>query len=559
MRTLKRLHPQNLREQVLAFAASAAQALEDRIGIECRFAEDSFRMEKNVLPDMMHAAIAFHGPAQGEFLLSMDEATASRLVGVAHRDNYEGVIREVLKTSVDRAVENFGNESEELTLLPTRVTYGEVHYANAPIALVLLRLTPGTVECRVALNLMEQKMGQKLQAARSALRTRERDIRQARENLESIMAVLPELNKMVDELFIVQNVIRQSSEDVSVSTGNGSHRHYFAQLFDVSRKIRHLLTRMWAVPLKKTLEKAAFLARKFSDDLRKDVEITIEEEDVEIDRQTDDVISKIMEQIMRNAVEYGIESPETRKEQGKTEFGNIRITGRTESGYVIIEAMDDGRGLNRKLLLNLARHAGMVKDGVSPDDHELNQLIFWSSSDGRVRGSLSGVKILLKQIGGRIVVHSESERGTSFFIRFPMAMSATEGIVVSFNSQDYIIPIRNIRETLRPNREDCFTVKGKGEIVRLRDRLIPLIRLDRVWGTEARDVPPWEALVVVAESGGEYRCILVDQVIGKQNLVVQSLGDSVWVNSECIIGGSIMPNGSVGLVLDVRKLIALTG
>ncbi len=160
---------------------------------------------------------------------------------------------------------------------------------------------------------------------------------------------------------------------------------------------------------------------------------------------------------------------------------------------------------------------------------------------------------------GSIGVTSSLGGGTHFTIKIPVAISVTEGLVFSINSQQYIIPLVNIRETLRPRKDDYFTVEGRGEMIRLRENLLPLIRLDGLFRmNDNTSVNPWEAMVAVVENEGDFRCILVDEIIGKQELVIQNLGGQGWINSECILGGSIMADGKVSLVLDIRGIFHQT-
>ena len=162
------------------------------------------------------------------------------------------------------------------------------------------------------------------------------------------------------------------------------------------------------------------------------------------------------------------------------------------------------------------------------------------------------IKTVVEKLKGSIEVSSLPGRGTGFVIRLPLAMSITEGIIVGTDSHQYIIPIIHIRESLRPKKEACFTVEGKGEMIRLRESLLPLIRLDRLFGAESMEKNPWDAMGVVVENGEDIGCILVDEVFGKQEIAIQNLGGGGWLDSaKCVAGGSIMASGRVSLILDI--------
>lgn len=555
-----------LHSNTMALAMAVTQTIHDMAGADYQVYEDSFQDAKCDFPPMMHVCIRFQGMIQGEYIISLKEETAARLIEVykegisadelkEHREEYGGFLSEVLNAAVGQAVQELKKTFEEPTILPVRIIYGEMIYPDIPSGCVKLKGDAGTLVCCFILNLMTLKVGESLQQARDEILSKNRESDQLRENIRQIMHVLPDLNKTVEEFFIIQNLIYQDPNIRSaINKGLGK---YFEQLARVSSKLRSILMILWSVPLQQTFEKAGQLVRQVSEKYGKLVKFSVSGGETETDRQTDDVIFEALAYVIQNAVEHGIESPDERGKIGKPESGNIQLRGSAKGGNIIIEIEDDGRGLNRKRITDRAKRLGLIRPDQVLSDHEADQLIFCPEPLFRQSLGLHQVKTIIEKVKGSIEIKSFPGKGCIFIIRLPVAMSVTEGIIVGINSHQYIIPIINIRETLRPRKEDYFTVEGKGEMIRLRGKLLPLIRLDELFRMESARTNPYEALVIVMENEGDFRCILVDEVIGKQEIAVQNLGEGGWLSSECIAGASIMASGQVSLVLDIKSIFML--
>ncbi|MCP4347420.1 MAG: hypothetical protein GY795_18095 [Desulfobacterales bacterium] len=552
----------------IALASSVAQTILDMAGADYRVNEDSFQKGKYEFPHMIHASIRFYSMIQGEYIISLEEETAAKLAQVyedgmsadelkEHREEYGGFVSELLNAAVGHAVQELRKTFEDPTIIPVRITYGEMIYPDIPSGCVELKGHAGPVVCSFILNLMSLKIGESLQNARDEIQSKDRETEQLRENIRQVMGVLPELNKTVDEFFIIQNLIYQDPNIQSaINKGLGK---YFEQLSRVSSKIRSILMTLWATPLQQTFEKIRLLVEQASIKYRKTIQLSMSGGETEIDRQMDDVIFEAMTHLIRNAVQYGIEPSEERIKAGKPEDGAIQLRGSVKSGNIVIEVQDDGRGLNRTLIINKAKKLGIIDSDELLSGYEADQLIFCqdSSSVSKHFTGLGKVKNIIEKLKGSVEVKSSPGKGTDFIIKLPVAMSVAEGIIASINSQHYIIPITNIRETLRPEKQDYYTVEGKGEMIRLRGTLLPLIRLDKLFSMVEYEVNPWEAMVIVVENEGEFACILADEIVGKQEVAVQNLGKEYWIRSDCIVGASIMANGRVSLVLDIRSIFML--
>lgn len=554
-----------LYDNTLAFAEDVARSLQDMAGAAYQVSKASFRTGNCHFHPMMHVNIPFYGTIQGEFILSAEEETPARLTGVykqdmpmkemrQHREDYGEFVRELINVAAGQSVERLNEKGfEGVSWLSPRIVYGERIYPDISIACIELNGEAGPVLCHFLCDFTKLKVGQKLKDAADMLRAKEQELEQTRKNLDQIMKSLPDLNKNVDELFIIQNLIRQNSNLRAALNGNSGK--YFDQLSGIAAKIRSNVMNLWSVPLQNSFEKAADLTRGLSKTFGKQIQISLSGGKTEIDRRTHEIISEIFAHIIRNAAEHGIESPEERISLGKTEAGHILIRGGTRGGYVVIEISDDGRGLNRHRLIASARRVGLLRADEDIPDEKADQLIFHEKLSSRNHG-LHQVKIILKKIRGSIEAKSFPGQGTVFVIRFPIAMSTAEGIVAAVGKQEYIIPISHIRESLRPEKKDCFTIEGKGEMIRIRGEIFPLIRLNRLFSIKENGTGPdiWNKMVVIVEDEGNCKGIVVDEVTGKQEVVVQNIEESGWIRSDYVMGGAVMPDGRVSLILDVKSL-----
>ena len=163
------------------------------------------------------------------------------------------------------------------------------------------------------------------------------------------------------------------------------------------------------------------------------------------------------------------------------------------------------------------------------------------------------VKEGIEKFRGRLTIESEKEIGTKFIISLPLTLAIIDGMLVRVGEEKYVIPTLAVQKAFRPDRKDCYTVEGKGEMVRDRDGLIPLVRLNHIFNSENGGSSPWESLVVVAESKDDRRALLIDELLGKDEFVIKSLGGNMG-DIQGLSGGAILPDGKVGLILDVQGI-----
>ncbi|MBW2147234.1 MAG: chemotaxis protein CheW, partial [Deltaproteobacteria bacterium] len=235
-----------------------------------------------------------------------------------------------------------------------------------------------------------------------------------------------------------------------------------------------------------------------------------------------------------------------------------------KGGNVVIEIEDDGRGLDRDKILQKAVTQGLVSEKASTSDTELFNIIFhpgFSTAEkvtdisGRGVG-MDVVKKSIEELRGKVEIQSRPGHGSTFLMRLPLTLAIIDGIIVKVGEERYIIPTLNVKEFLRPDREACSTLLDKGEMIKVRERLLPLTRLYELFTVSPENTRPWEALVVVVENGEEERCLMVDDLVGKQEVVIKSLGET-FEDIKGTSGGTILGDGRVGLILDVNGLFAV--
>jgi len=375
------------------------------------------------------------------------------------------------------------------------------------------------------------------------------------------------LDRLVDtigELVIAESMVTQAPEVKSIESPRLAK--YVSQLDKITRELQELGTSLRMIPIKSTFQKMARLVRDLSKKAGKKIEFVTYGEDTELDKSVVDKIGDPLVHMIRNSIDHGIEdNPEERIKRGKPEYGKIELRAYHRGGNIIIEVSDDGKGLDRDKILRKAIERGLVKEGKELSDNEVWNLIFspgFSTADvvtdvsGRGVG-LDVVKRNIESIRGRIDVYTKSGEGTTFRLILPLTLAIIDGMVIKVGSERYIIPTLSVVTTFRPRNNDISTLMKKGEIISFHGELLPLIRLYKLFDIENAKEDPYNALVVVVESENIKVGILADDLIGQQQVVIKPLG-TLLKKVPGISGGAIMPDGRVGLIIDVAGLIRLS-
>ncbi|MDY6842557.1 MAG: chemotaxis protein CheA [Thermodesulfobacteriota bacterium] len=373
------------------------------------------------------------------------------------------------------------------------------------------------------------------------------------------------LDSLVDltgELVIAQSMLKQNQDILALNDQGVSQN--LNQLTQITSNLQTTAMSMRMVPIRDTFQKMVRLVRDLAKHSGKEVLLDMSGEDTEIDRNVVEELYEPMVHMIRNAVDHGLETPEEREKTGKERCGTIHLRAYYRGGNVIVEIKDDGRGLNKDRIIEKARSANLITDETKMTESEMYNLIFqpgFSTAEkvtdisGRGVG-MDVVKKSIEKLRGRVEINSRPTQGSTFVIRLPLTLAIIEGMLVRVGEERYIIPALAILESFKPDKSQYFTVEGKGEMIMSRGNLIPLIRLDWLFGLKGNSVHPWDGLVVAVEHEDEPLCLLLDELLGKEDIVIKNLGESIK-NIKGIAGGAIMGDGKVGLILDMAGIFEL--
>lgn len=374
---------------------------------------------------------------------------------------------------------------------------------------------------------------------------------------------LDTLVDMTGELVIAHSMLKRN--DQILSTKDQSLYKIINQISQITSTLQQTSMSMRMVPIKSTFQKMVRVVRDLAKNSGKKVGLKMQGEDTEIDRNMVDELYEPMVHMIRNAVDHGIEMPDEREKAGKDPRGVIELCAYHRGGNIVIEIKDDGRGLHKKRILEKARSKNLFDDESHLTDSEIFNLVLQPGfSTAKEVTGISGrgvgmdvVKKAVEKLRGRIEITSKPEQqGSIFTIRLPLTLAIIEGILCRVGQERYVIPSLAIIESFLPSKDQYFTVEGKEEMILSRDEVIPLIRLGRIFGVNGDAMDPWDGLVVTVEHDGEKRCLLLDEILGKEEVVIKSLGESLK-ETKGIAGGAIMGDGRVGLILDIPGLIEI--
>jgi len=372
---------------------------------------------------------------------------------------------------------------------------------------------------------------------------------------------LDSLINMVGELVIAQSMVAEEvSTHMAVEHELGRKVTHMSKIV---RELQELSMSMRMVPMQGVFQKMARLVRDLARKSGKDVDFRAFGEETELDRHIVDKIADPLVHMVRNSIDHGLEPPQERAEAGKRRQGRLELRAFHQAGNIVIEIEDDGRGLDTDRILKKAVEHGIVEPGHELPREEVFKLIFHPGlSTAQKVTSVSGrgvgmdvVKKNIETLQGEIDIASTAGKGTTFTIRLPLTLAIIDGQVVQVGSQRYIVPINSIVKSFRPASHEISTVQKHGEMAVVRGRLIPLVRLYRLLGVEPASKDPTDGLLVIVSEYGRSCCLLVDSLLGQQQVVIKSLGGLSKIKG--VSGGAIMGDGRISLILDIPGLIEL--
>ena len=389
---------------------------------------------------------------------------------------------------------------------------------------------------------------------------------QARKHEETAIKVdtrkLDNLVDMVGELVIVQSIVY---EDLLHSVSGERLNRNLSQLRRITSELQRNAMSMRMVPIRQTFQKMSRLVRDLSKASGKVVELVLEGEDTELDRKVVEDINDPLMHMVRNSMDHGLESPDARRAHGKRAQGRLALRAYHESGSIVIEIEDDGGGLNTERIRQKAVERGLIAADAALSPEEIHPLIFqpgFSTADKitEISGRGVGMDVVRRNIEalrGRVDIESAPGQGTTFTIRLPLTLAIVDGLLLRVGTERYVLPTFCVRESLRPQREHVHTVQGRPCMIQVRDQLIPLVWLSDLLDLDGVGRPQaWEGTVVVIDDDTRRVALLVDELVGKQEVVIKSLGETMG-GVRGVAGGAILGDGRIGLILDGATIVKM--
>ena len=379
---------------------------------------------------------------------------------------------------------------------------------------------------------------------------------------------LDDLMNQVGELVLERNRMNQLNQDLQQES---SDQHHFNEEFGkltkrmsfVTSDLQMQVLKMRMIPVDKVFKKFPRIVRSMSRDLGKEVDLQIFGEETELDRSVVDEIGDPLIHLIRNAMDHGLETPEERVAAGKPRVGILTLAAVHEGNQIIISIKDDGRGIDTDRVGRKAVEKGLITEDQlsSMSQREMFDLIFLPGFSTKEKATdLSGrgvgmdvVKTNIKKLNGIIEIKSENGQGSEFLLRLPLTLAIIQSLLVEVESEIYSIPLSSVLETLRVD-QSLFHLIGGQEVLKLRDMVLPLMRLQKKFNVRQRSEQDDFCYVVVIGSADKRMGLVVTRLVGQQEVAIKSLGNYL-ANIPGIGGSTILGDGRVALIVDPAGLI----
>ena len=372
---------------------------------------------------------------------------------------------------------------------------------------------------------------------------------------------LDNLMNLVSELIIIKTRL-EDNDSTSSKQNMGEAIEYLER---ITTSLHDAVMKVRMVPVERTFNRFPRMVRDLSKDLGKGIKLLMSGEETEVDRTVIDEIGDPLIHLIRNSIDHGIESPEERLKAGKPEFGTVALRAYPDGNTVVIEVEDDGAGINADKVLGKAVSKGLVttKEAETMTHQEIVNLLFKPGfSTAEVITDLSGrgvgldvVKTKIESLNGTVEVKTNLGHGSKFTIRLPLTLAIIQALMVNLNREKYALPLNNIKEITTINSKSISLVQNQ-EVVLYRNKTLPLIRLNEVLQVPYQDnekVVKEDLIVVVVKKGETEAGLVVDSLIGQQEIVIKSLGKYL-TGVKVIAGATILGNGGVALIVDPNQL-----
>ena len=376
-------------------------------------------------------------------------------------------------------------------------------------------------------------------------------VRVSIERLDSLMNLVGEL--IINKIRLMQ-LATVHKLDVLEET--------LASLNRLTNELQEEIMASRMVPIEQIFNRFPRMIRDLAKKEGKEIDLILEGGDIELDRTVLDEIGDPLVHILRNCVDHGIESPEVRKQAGKNPKGTIKLTARREKNHVVIEALDDGKGMDPQKFRETAVKKGLLtqEEAAKLSDNEAINLSFMPGfstaekvTDVSGRGvGMDVVRTKIGSMGGLIKLESVKGTGTKIILKLPLTVAIIHSLMVKVGKDVYAVPIANVVRDLAIKKDQIKTIKGE-EVILIRGEVLPIVRLHKLFGIDANGSE--DLLVVVVERGGSNIGLVVDQVIGQQEVIIKNLENHILKGVRGFAGATILGDGNVALILDVVTLL----
>lgn len=371
------------------------------------------------------------------------------------------------------------------------------------------------------------------------------------------------LMNLVGELVISEAMVSQNPDIKELNVPMDRFERSVLQLNKITRDLQDVTTSIRMIPLAGTFRKMIRLVRDLSQKVGKKIDLELIGEETEVDKTVIEQITDPLVHIIRNSIDHGLEGPEERLANNKSDTGKITLEARYVGGEVWIIINDDGKGLNREKILSRAIEKGLVDgDGLEMKDEDVWLMIFqpgFSTAEKitDVSGRGVGMDVVRRNIEktrGKVEVKSDKGRGTSVILRIPLTLAIIDGMVVRIGETLLTVPIISIKESFQPTGDIINILMDGQEIVNIRDHLFPVVRLYEIFQLEPDSRELCDGILVMVENEGKAVCLFVDEVVGQQQVVIKGLSDYVG-DLHTVSGCTIMGDGTISLILDIKGII----
>ena len=368
---------------------------------------------------------------------------------------------------------------------------------------------------------------------------------------------------LVGELIITQSMLDQTVSELD-GPANGNLVNGMSLLQRNARDLQEAVMSIRMIPMDFVFSRFPRVVRETAGKLGKEIELVTEGESTELDKSLTERIIDPLTHLVRNSLDHGIEMPEDREAAGKPRTGKLTLSARHQGGNIIIEVIDDGAGLNRDKLLAKARENGLaVSDSMSDD--EVWQLIFAPGfSTAKAVTDVSGrgvgmdvVKRNIQGMGGHVVIMSRPGEGTTIRIVLPLTLAILDGMSIKVGEEMFILPLSAVLESLQPSREDLYAMAGDDVVLKVRDEYLPVVAVHEALDVANARTELTETIAVIVQGEGRRYALLVDDLVGQQQVVVKNL-ETNYRKVPGVSAATILGDGSVALILDITGLHKLS-